>query len=302
MKRGSRPFLVCIALAIFLGWEAVVAAPIPPEVKTVVAFVFIPGQQPGKTVPYGTAFFVGIKDPKNSERSFVYLVTAKHVLQGPDHKSWLPKILVRLNTKNGGVETEEIPVSLTGTNKTVFQHPDPSVDIAVIPAFPDPNKFDFKILPEDMITTEKDFKDLNITEGSEVFFTGLFFPYVGTCRNYPVVRFGRVSLITEEKIKFVDQEAQLYLIESGSYGGNSGSPVFFYLGSDRIPGSLILGLPTVKLAGVMSGSFLDFQPVTAVETSQVNVAPSNMGIAAVVPAYKLHELLFGAELKKQRGQ
>jgi hypothetical protein len=301
-KRDLRRILVFIAFTIFFGWGTVVAAPIPPEVKTVVAFVFVPGKQPGKAVPYGTAFFVGVKDPKNSERTFVYLVTAKHVLQNPDHKSWLPKILLRLNTKDGGAEAVEVPVSLTGTNKTVFQHPDPSVDIAIIPALPDQNKFDFKVLPEDMITTEKDFKDLKITEGSEVFFTGLFSPYVGTRRNYPVVRFGRVSLITDEKIKFIDQEAQLYLIESGSYGGNSGSPVFFYLGSDRIPGSLILGPPMLKLAGVMSGSFQDLQPVGAVETSQVSVAPSNMGIAAVVPAYKLYELLFGEELKKQREQ
>lgn len=277
------------------------AAPIPPEVKSVVAFLFIPGKQPTEFTPYGTAFFVGVKDSKNPERNFAYLVTAKHVLQDSDHKSWLPNIFLRLNTKNGGSEIVEIPVSPSGTNKTVFLHPDPSVDIAVIPALPDQNRFDFKILPENMITTEKDFKDLNITEGSEVFFTGLFSPYVGTRRNYPVVRFGRVSLITDEKIKFADQEAHLYLIETGSYGGNSGSPVFFFLGSDRTPGSLILGPPLLKLAGVMKGSFLDIQPVSAVETSKVPVAPSNMGIAAVVPAYKLHELLFGAELKKQRG-
>lgn len=301
MKKNSKSILACIALSVLLGWEAAVAAVIPPEVKTVVAFVFIPGKQPGEVIPYGTAFFVGVKNRKNSERSYVYLVTAKHVLQSID-KAWLPKIMLRLNTKHGEAEMVEVPVLLSGDNKTVFLHPDLSVDIAVIPVLPDPSKFDFKILPEDMITTDKDFKDLKITEGSEVFFTGLFSPYVGTRRNYPVVRFGRVSLITEEKIKFVDQEAQLYLIESGSYGGNSGSPVFFYLGSDRIPGSLILGPPVLKLAGVMSGFFLDRQPVGLIETSKVPVAPSNMGIAAVVPAYKLHEILFGPELKKQRAE
>jgi len=52
----------------------------------------------------------------------------------------------------------------------------------------------------------------------------------------------------------------------------------------------------------MSGSFLDFQPVKTVETSKVDIAPSNMGIAAVVPSYKLHEILFGKELIKLRGQ
>lgn len=278
------------------------AAPIPPEVKSVVGFLFIPGKQPGELVPYGTGFFVGVKDSKNADRSFVYLVTAKHVLQAADHKSWLPKIFLRLNTRTGGSEILEIPLSLSGAHRTVFLHSDPSVDLAVIPGLPDQAKFDFKFLPEEMITTEQDFKSLGITEGSEVFFTGLFSPYVGARRNYPVVRFGRVSLITDEKIRFVDQDAQLYLIESGSYGGNSGSPVFFYLGSDRTPGMLVVGSPILKLAGVMSGSFLDLQPVSAVETARVNVAPSSMGIAAVVPANKLHELLFSPDLMKQRGQ
>jgi len=267
MNMIAKSILALFFLTILFEGKAIMAAPIPPEVKSVVAFVFIPGRGPSEFIPYGTAFFVGVKDPKNSERSYVYLVTAKHVLQNLDHKSWLPKMFLRLNTKNDSSEIFEVPVSPSGAQKTVFLHPDPSVDIAVIPILPDQSKFDFKILPEDMITTEKDFKDLKITEGSEVFFTGLFSPYVGTRKNYPVVRFGRVSLITDEKIKFVDQAAQLYLIESGSYGGNSGSPVFFYLGADRTPGMLVIGPPHAKAsrnyerlffrfpAGELSGNF-----------------------------------------------
>jgi hypothetical protein len=278
------------------------AAPIPPEVKSVVGFLFISGKQSGEFLPYGTGCFVGIKDPKNADRAFVYLVTAKHVLQATDHKSWLSKIFLRLNTRTGGSEILEIPLSFSGVDRTVFLHSDSSVDLAAIPCLPDQVKFDFKILPEELLTTEQDFKTLGITEGSEVFFTGLFSPYLGTRKNYPVVRFGRVSLITDEKIRFVDRDADLYLVESGSYGGNSGSPVFFYLGSDRNPGMLVVGPPILKLAGVMSGSFLDLQPVSAVETARMNVAPSNMGIAAVVPAYKLRELLFSADLLKQRGR
>jgi hypothetical protein len=46
-------------------------------------------------------------------------------------------------------------------------------------------------------------------------------------------------MISSEKIPWQDrptepvQEADLYLLETQSYGGNSGSPVFFYLGIDR---------------------------------------------------------------------
>ena len=62
------------------------------------------------------------------------------------------------------------------------------------------------------------------------------------------------------------------------------------------PGALILGPPILKLAGVMSGTFLDIQPIRALETARIAVAPSNMGIAAVVPAYKVMEILASPEL------
>jgi hypothetical protein len=38
-----------------------------------------------------------------------------------------------------------------------------------------------------------------------------------------------------------------------------------------------------------------------VETKKTPISLSNMGIAAVVPGYKLHELLFSEELKWERG-
>jgi len=70
-------------------------------------------------------------------------------------------------------------------------------------------------------------------------------------------RFGKVSLMTDEKIEFDKKMMDLYLIESWSYGGNSGAPVFFYFGMDREPNAIIFGDPVIKIAGVMMGSFLD---------------------------------------------
>jgi hypothetical protein len=292
--------VIWLALAfLMVSVCATASSPIPQKVTKVVAFVFVPKN--GTLVPYGTGFFVAVKSEKNPERSFGYFVTAKHVLRTPQRDSWYPTVYIRLNKQDGGAEFIEVPVVLDGLKKNVYTHQDTSVDLAIIPAWPDVKLFDYKFLPDQMITTEKDFKDLDIHEGAEIFFTGLFAPYVGTKKNYPIVRFGRVSLISDEKIKFSDGEARLYLIECGSFGGNSGSPVFFYLGADRQAGSLFLGPPILKLAGVMSRTFLDTQPLQVVETAEIPVAPSSMGIAAVVPANLLHEILFGEELKKQRG-
>jgi len=295
----SVAFIVILFVIMFLYSDICMAGPIPPEIKSAVCFVFT--EKDTKLVPNGTAFFVAVKNPSKPTSANGYLVTAKHVLYKPDTTEFLSKIYIRLNKKAGGSEIGTIPIQTQGGNQNVFLHEDSSVDLAVIPLFPDQERFDLKFLPEEFITTKEDYTKLSIREGSDIFFTGLFTPFVGAEKNYPVVRFGRVALVTDEKIDWKGIPMTLYLIEAGSYGGNSGAPVFFYLGSDRVPGALVVGAPVLKLAGIMQGTFLDAQEIKVVNTKTTPISLSNMGIAAVVPAYKLHELLFSTELKRQRG-
>jgi len=276
------------------------AAPVPPEIKSIVAFIFIKTAN-DQIAPYGTGFFVGVKNPASPNSFAVYLVTSKHVLYQPKSKNFLDQIFIRLNRKDGGSEIGAVPLITAGEKRNVFVHGDSSVDIAVIPFLPDQSQFDFKFLPDELITTKEGFGELKIREGSDVFFTGLFSPFIGSQRNYPVVRFGRVALVTGEKIEWDGELMDLYLVEAGSYGGNSGSPVFFYLGSDREPGSLIVGSPVLKLAGIMQGTFLDAQEIKIINRDTNPVSLSSMGIAAVVPAYKLHDVLYGDEVKAKRG-
>lgn len=51
----------------------------------------------------------------------------------------------------------------------------------------------------------------------------------------------------------------------------------------------------------MQGTFLDAQEIKVAQTKSIPIALSNMGIAAVVPCYKLHEILHLDEVKKGRG-
>jgi hypothetical protein len=194
----------------------------------------------------------------------------------------------------------EIPIRTTGNGQTAYVHQDEAVDLVVIPAVPSQDVYEYKFIPDSMLTQRDELPKLNIGEGSDVFFTGLFLPYPGYERNFPVVRFGRVALVTSEKVQWDKKLLDLYLIESASYGGNSGSPVFFYLGSDRNPGSLIVGSPLIKLAGVMMGSFNEVRPLQIIVQSSIPVSTVNMGIAAVTPAYKLHEVLMNEELTRSR--
>lgn len=273
------------------------ATTIPSEVKEIVTFIFVRDSR-GELVPNGTSFFVGVKSKDDRELMHAYLVTVKHVLQDKSG-SYYPSVFIRLNKKAGGAGMIEL--ALQGQNAVpIHMHEDPTVDLAVLPILPSTDVYKFKVLPDDMLTTKESFKEADIREGDEVFFTGLFTSFFGAQRNYPVARFGRVALVAEEKIPWKNVMLDLYLIECQSFGGNSGSPVFFYLGVTREPGSVILGGTKLLLAGVMKGSFLDAKEVMIAETSPIALSLENVGIAAVVPSYKLHEILFSDALRETR--
>jgi hypothetical protein len=289
-------------LVIFSIPANVLALPIPPEIKKIVTFIFIKNNK-NEFIPNGTGFFVCVEtNREKSDTCITYLVTAKHVLQQQDGKSFFSEVFIRLNKKGGTVEMLPLKLITDGEKKNIFFHEDSTVDLAVINALPNPQLYDFKILPDNFITTKEDFQKLNIREGSEVFFSGLFIRHMGEQKNYPIVRFGKVALVTDEKIDWNGDKVELYLIEATTYGGNSGSPVFFYAGIEREPGKLIFSKSgaLLKLAGVMKGFFNESGTIQFIETSKIPVASLNSGIAGVIPSYKLYEILFSDELMRQR--
>lgn len=301
----KKKWALLIVLVVLSKFTLLAALPVPPELKKIVVFIFAPTETGIR--PMGTGFFVGVQTSEQPERFGVYLVTARHVLQESVNERaegaetrFYPLVFVRLTKKGGGTKLLPLPLVTRGTQKNIFVHDDPTVDLAVVPMLPDQEEYDFKFLPDEFLTTKDSFAELKIREGHEVFFTGLFLPHLGSKANYPVVRFGRVALVTDERIRWKGVDTELYLIESWSYGGNSGSPTFFHMGAEREPGSLIVGSPVLKLAGVIKGSFYEGRPIQVVETTRNPVSVSNIGITAVIPAFKLHEILFGKELMKQR--
>jgi hypothetical protein len=188
-----------------------------------------------------------------------------------------------------------IPVQLYGSNSArVFVHSNPDVDIAVIPGvdvsvLPKAIFGDYKIraVDESLFVSADHFRKKQIQMGDEVFFTGFFRSFYGATRNYPILRFGRLSLVSEEKIPWNGKMLDLYLVEARSFGGNSGSPVFFRPSVERSPGSFVVGGPTLLLGGVLKGYFGE-------------PTGENSGIAGVVPASHLREILYADEAKKQR--
>lgn len=293
---------VVVALATSFGSISAGAEILPANYLKAVVFVFRDGQPAAPPVPAGTGFFVTVPQADGTG-GHGYFVTAKHVLVGDDGRR-LGRIYLRLNTVAGAAEF--LRVDLNSTD--VYEPADSSVDLAVIPALPPVERFDYKAVPVSFLTTKASLDDLHISVGSEVFFVGLFVAFYGQERNFPIARFGRVAMLPGERIPWRDSPespaltAELYLLETQSYGGNSGAPVFFFLGADRVPGSLTLGEPLIRLAGVMRGRFNDVAPVELIQvpTGTLPVVAQNIGIAAVTPSYLLRDLLFSDALVQQR--
>lgn len=237
--------------------------------------------------PHGTAFLVSIP-AKNQKGNYIYLVTAKHVLH-TENKQKLNVIYAKFNTKDSS-EMFTITLNWTGQNKTVFTHADTSIDLAIIPIVV-PSNLEYKHIRIDQIIKRSDFDSLKVNVGTDVFFTGLFTAYIGTKSINPIFRFGKICLIPREKIEFDKVNRELLLVESSSFGGNSGSPVICQFQNK--------GSTHVRLAGVVLGSFNQGQ-ILAKGNNQDIIAWSSIGISAITPSDFILEILNIAELENKR--
>ncbi|MBN4085339.1 trypsin-like peptidase domain-containing protein, partial [Flavobacteriaceae bacterium AH-315-B10] len=220
---------------------------------------------------------------------FIYLVSAKHVLQDKTG-TFFKNIFVRFNNKDGSIEQFPINLAVSGAKKNVFVHSDVTIDLAIIPVKMSEN-IDFKTIPIDQIIKRSEYEKENINVGTEVFFTGLFTPYIGTKTINPIFRFGRLCLIPNEKIKFVEIKRDILLIESSTFGGNSGSPVIFSYQNEN--------QQRVRLAGVVLGSYNRGQFIEN-NTLKSNMLISSLGISAITPSEFIAEIINSLELMSLR--
>jgi hypothetical protein len=94
---------------------------------------------------------------------------AKHVLQN-EKGHYHDVVGIRVNKHDGG--SEYIPVDLRRTK--IHTHKENEVDLAVISFSLNQKQFDFKLIPEYIIPDQQVMKQLEISEGDDVFFSGLF--------------------------------------------------------------------------------------------------------------------------------
>lgn len=307
MKLKNLSSLAVILLMLLLLGAPALAGTIPADMKKVAIFIFLADEKGelrrdpkyNEPMAIGTGFFMTVKDERVEARFHGYFVTAKHVLTNSSG-GFYPRVYVRLNKIVG--DSEYIPLDLTNHGVSlVLTSPDKTVDVAVVPALPDPKTHELKTVPDKMLTTKETFGHLRLSEGADMFYPGLFTAHYKERRSNPILRFGRVAMLPDERIKFTtnskmpSDNAELFLLESHSCGGTSGAPLFIMSGSGVVAGE-------IKLAGVMKGFFNDRSPAdfALAPTAQGLVAFQNNGIAAVTPSYLLHSILFSETAKKLR--
>jgi hypothetical protein len=258
---------------------------VPDEVRKCVVFLlFLNKNQKFRFA--GTGFFVGVRV---GFVSFIYLVTAKHVIAGIGQKSIDNKVYIRINDKQGNNQIVASDIGDWG------EHPDDSsVDVSILKWAPQQQIFDYLVVPTEIVATDDVIKSNSIGLGDEVFVTGLFVSRFGERRNIPIVRVGNIASMPEEKIDgkgFGPIDA--YLVESRSIGGLSGSPVFVHLaGARQVGGNIIIGAGRqFYLLGLMRGHWDRDENYIDGISDDIDGGSVNMGIAIVIPATKILEII-----------
>jgi len=262
--------------------------PIPTEFKECVSFIYL--ERPnGEPIPDGTGFFIGMKYKKDTTKSVIFLVTAKHVVQNKDG-SYVKSILLRMNTTDT-VRYVYVPINTYGLEKDLFFSKDSTVDLVCLAiSFRDYTKYNFKVIPEEYFIKRDEYQ--KIPEGTEVFFAGLFTSHIGEKHNFPIFRFGHFASATNEKILFNGMKREMAIVETSTYGGNSGSPIFFKIFINN-------NSWYYKLGGIINGFFGNYMPLELVNTgTQVPATDLNIGIAAVTPSYFISDILNSVDVQK----
>lgn len=271
------------------------------EYRKCVVFLFadVPDPDTGdlQRTPAGTAFLAGIPAPGhpppvgNEGMYLRYLVTARHVVA---LSRKFGSLFARIHLADGSAPFMEFPPD------SWHQHATTEVAVALLRTFA---PIDHVLIAVSQFELDEIAIAHKVAIGDEVFFVGLFSEHPGIERNQPIVRFGNISLMPDEKV-LVDSgdstaRIRAYLVEARSWGGHSGSPAFVYFLPDRFGNSISMrvDVPTYLL-GLVQGHYNIKSDVKFIgDTGEVSM---NAGIAAVVPAQDIYDLLMSDSVVAER--
>lgn len=273
----------------------------PPQLLKCVVFIGYRDQD-GEYHFAGSGFWVSRSGPGDlRDHRLAYCVTAWHVIQKVKEGAKDGRVWLRVNTENEGQKWIDTPQQCWHSHPT-----DSTVDLAISKIGID-EKFDHMAWPLEGLVLNDSLDiattgDRKVELGDELCITGLFHPHKGERRNIPIVRIGNVAALRSEPVLNRDNVLMdLYLVESRSIGGLSGSPVFIDIITAKnvsppshgfLSGAYRHDSPTrFKLFGIIHGHFgSDVEPDAIADDGKTKVS-INLGIAMVIPAEKINEML-----------
>ncbi len=220
----------------------------------------------------------------------MYYVTCRHVIQ--EALKQKVQIYARLNLQEEE-NVEHIPLY----NKWIYHEDDgyqgiDFVDLAVLPVKliegTRPNKV--LTLGSDLIYGREGMKQhfkRDMQVGDDLTYIGLFQHYSGHNKNNPLVRFGKVPLITQEKLPGVEMAlgtSDYFLVECQAYPGMSGAPIFAMKPFE--------GVEKYFLVGVMAGYYS--------EDELIEKKFTHFGISLAIPIEKVGDIIWGTKLTEDR--
>lgn len=267
-----------------------------------------------------SGFIVGVPLEEMPEMAIAYVVTNKHVIKSPSGKKRTP--VIRLNRKDGEIEC----VPTTSDQWTCHPHGD---DVAVFPLDIDLtalviSQIEFKdFVTPDLIADE----DIGI--GDDTVMVGRFVSHEGKQRNSPSVRFGNIAMMNGETVYNaelgINQES--FLVETRSLPGYSGSAVLVYspcsmmdmsrkrygrarrgglFGTGKLDEHDIRALVDSKGPYLLGIDWCHIQrkaPILSRDGRPMDdgwYVEENTGMAGVVPAWRVADILKSEEFVMQR--
>lgn len=296
--------VICIALCLFTLFPSSAMSteelknPELRQARESVVFVFDDGKDLTKDSPIGTGFFVGLPTKANNALIAKFIITNAHVVKNRK------KVQIRINHQDGkSCVSHTIDIS----SSAIFPS-DKSIDLVAlsIPDVPDTNPviFDYSY-----ILGDEDLKKAEIEEGTEVVSMGFLSPYAGFAKNFPVMRFGKLALITDENWwpSDVSKPQKGYVVEIYNVGGSSGSPVVLQPSQVRVNRENVFQKRRIApyVIGVIKGHPNTVAEHAAVKAGSLQKVPDNYtlvsaGVAVIEPGESLKTLM--KEVAEQLGK
>jgi hypothetical protein len=260
---------------------------VPDEYLNCIVYMYpsIPAVEKGERLG-GTGFVVGVDASHDRSIRFFYVVTNKHVVDSGN-------TTVRFNTLHGRHEAQEYDES------NWLRSIDTDLAIYLLPPL-DPRHFDFRPISLGQFITKEMIRKYDIGIGDEVFFAGRFINAEGVDKNRPSLRFGTIAQVSTDVI---DGE-ESFLVEARSIPGYSGSPVFQYTVAG-VRNFVIETTPTKGVGTYLLGvDWCHISDYVDAKNERGEILPfkirNNTGMMGVIPIWKLAELLFRADVRKNR--